>query len=281
MWRSALFVPVLEKRFIDKAQTRGADAIVLDLEASITFARKDEARETLPTVVEQLSSGPADLIVRINVSRDLGWKDLNTAACQNVRAIMIPQCDDADYLREIAEFLDIIERERSIEPGYIRLICLIESPRAVLEAYSLCSATKRITAASLGNEDFATAMGTSTNPDLINNASYQICLAARSSGITPMVLPGTFTSLHDLESFEASAQIGKRLGAEGAFAIHPNQIEVLNRVFYPTKEEIVFARQICDAAAKAEKMGSGVVALDGEMIDLPIIKRAEKLLSRL
>ena len=279
MWRSLLFIPVLEDRFIAKAAERGADAIILDLEAGVADDRKAEARGVLGSVVARLSSD-VTTTVRINAEREAASLDLDVAVIPGVSALHLALCEDPDHVREVADRVSQLEKEREIAPGTVRLVAMLESPAALLRAREIATASPRMAGLTLGMEDYATAMGTTPNADLLRPACYQITQAARAAGIAPLAVPASMANFRDAEEMESAAGWARRIGAVGGYAVHPVQVEILNRVFAPSEEEIAWARRVTDAAAQAKQDGAGVFMVDGRMVDLPIITRARAIIDR-
>ena len=279
MWRSLLFIPVLEDRFIAKAAERGADAIILDLEAGVADDRKVEAREVLGSVVARLSP-EVTTTVRINAGWDAASLDLDAAVIPGVSALHLALCEDPDHVRKVADRVSQLETERGIAPGTIRLIAMLESPAALLLAREIATASPRTAGLTLGMEDYATAMGTTPNADLLRPACYQITQAARAAGIAPLAVPASMANFRDAEEMEGAAGWARRIGAVGGYAVHPVQVEILNRVFAPSEEEIAWAHRVVEAAARAKREGAGVFTVDGKMVDLPIITRAHDIIGR-
>ncbi len=280
MWRSLLFMPVLEERFLARAAERGADAIVLDLEASIAATRKDEARAALAPAVERLRSAGQDVLVRINQPWRPMLKDLEFAVQPGVAAIVIPVCESAEHIRVVDNCIGELETERSIPHGSVRLVPTIETARGVRDADGILRASSRSICVGFGVEDYLNDMGALPSAQLQTATGLAIAEAARAAGLIPLVVPETIGNLAELDSFEAAASRGREMGSEGAFAVHPTQVERLNRVFTPSSEEVAAAERIVAAARKAEEEGLGAVRLDGGMIDGPIILRAERLVER-
>ena len=277
MWRSLLFIPVLEDRFIAKAAERGADAIILDLEAGVADDRKVEAREVLGSLVARLSPD-VTTTVRINAQWDAASLDLDAAVIAGVSALHLALCENPDHVRRVADRVSQLEAERGIAPGTVRLIAMLESPTALIRANEIAAASPRMAGLTLGMEDYATAMGATPNADLLRPACYQITQAARAAGIAPLAVPASMANFRDSEEMENAAGWARRIGAVGGYAVHPVQVEILNRVFAPSEEEIAWAHRVIEAAAKAKRDGAGVFTVDGRMVDLPIITRARDII---
>lgn len=280
MWRSLLFMPVLEERFLAKAAERGADAVVLDLEASIVAARKDEARAALAPAVERLHAAGQDVLVRINMPWRPALKDLEFAVRPGVRALALPGCESAAHVLAVDACVGELEAERGLPHGGIRLVPLIESPRGVRDADAILRATGRIACVGFGIEDYLAILGAPPSVDLQTMTGLAVAEAARAAGVVPLIVPETLGNLEDMDSFEAAAERGRRMGSEGGFAAHPGQVERLNKVFTPSDEEVATAERIVATAREAERAGLGAVRHEGGMIDGPIIVRSERLLER-
>ena len=277
MWRSLLFIPVLEERFVAKAADRGSDAIILDLEASIADARKAEARAALPAAVARLAP-KVEVTVRINPLWLEAIRDLEACVVEGVTTLHLALCESAEQVGAIDGILSELEAERGLPVGGIKLIAMLESPGSVLRAESIARASSRMAGLTLGVEDYATAMGTSANDTLLRPAGAQVIQAARAAGVEPLVVPSSMADFRDFEALADAAGYARKLGASGGYAVHPGQVEVLNRVFRPTSEEIDWATRVLTAAAEAETAGQGVFQVDGQMIDLPLVTRAERLM---
>ena len=280
MWRSLLFMPVLEERFLAKAAERGADAIVLDLEASIVAARKEEARAALLPAIERLCASGQDVLVRINMPWRPALKDLEFAVQPGVRAIALPGCESAAHALAVDACIGELEAERGLPHGSVRMVPLIESPRGVRDADDILRATGRIMCVGFGIEDYLAVMAAPPSVELQTMTGLAVAEAARAAGVVPLIVPETLGNLEDLDAFEAAAERGWQLGSEGGFAAHPGQVKRLNRVFTPSDADVATAERIVAAAREAECAGIGALRLDGRMVDGPIIIRAERLLER-
>lgn len=277
MWRSLLFVPTLEDRFVAKAAKRGADAIVLDLEASIAAGRKAEAREALAAALEQLVPS-VPVTVRINPLWMAAVKDLDACVIPGVDAVHLAQCEGADHVRAIDGLITDLEVERSLPTGAIKLIAMIESADALTKVTKIARASPRLVGLTLGVEDYATSMGVSATADLLRPAVYQLNQAAYAANIHSFAVPTSMADFEDLAALESQARYARKIGSVGGYAVHPAQVECLNVVFSPTTEELSWAQAVVAAADKAEEQGQGVFKVEGQMIDQPLIARARTLL---
>ncbi|MXP64087.1 CoA ester lyase [Roseomonas sp. M0104] len=281
VWRSGLFVPVNVERFLAKAGERGADAIQLDLEDSIAPADKPEARRKVEAAVERLRrEARSDILVRINQPLDDAVRDLEAAVLPGVAAIMVTKVEGPDHLRLLDELVSRLEQKRGLPEGGIRFLGLIEAPGPLAQAHAIARATPRLVGLSLGAEDYATAIGGEPTPEVLLMPKQQILQAATAAGLMPM---GTISTVADYSDIPAYTEVVRRsaaFGFVGASAIHPAQIPALNAGFSPSPEAVARAERIVAADREAAAQGRGSFALDGKMIDIPIVQRAERLLAR-
>jgi citrate lyase subunit beta/citryl-CoA lyase len=280
VWRSALFVPAHVKRFVDKAHTRGADCIQLDLEDAVPPSEKQAARNAIATAAPLVRRGGADVLVRINAPLALAVDDVRAAVCPGVDGIIVTKARGPDHIALLDDLVSDCEEKAGLQIGRLWFTLLVETPAAIPHAEAIARASRRAVAMSLGAEDFATEIGAEPTEEALAVARALVLHAARAAGITPMGLTGTLAGFGDPAAFQAMAERSRRIGFEGASCINPAQVEPLNRAFTPSEAEIAYARRVIavDAAARAE--GRGAVALDGKMIDVPVVRRAERLLAR-
>ena len=160
------------------------------------------------------------------------------------------------------------------------MVPMIETAAAYFKAVEIAAADPRNVAMNLGGEDFAADMGLAPGADTLALAKQQVAIAARATGLMPMGLMGTVADFLDLEGIKIAAETARRFGMEGASCVHPSNVPILNAAFSPSPEEIDNARRVVDAYADATAKGSGAITVDGKMIDVPVVQRAEKMLAR-
>lgn len=283
-WRSMLFVPATAERFVARAHTRGADAVIIDLEDSVAPAEKPRARAVLSDAVVQAGCetgagrGRADVAVRINRPLRQAVADLDAAVCPGVSAIMLPKAEGALHLRLLDEVVTELEAERGLPAGAIRFFPLIETVEGLYAAREIAHAP-RVVAMGLGGEDFADAMAMPrVRAQDIRPYLREIQLAARSAGVLAIGYAGSIANFSDLDAYAADIAEARAMGMDGGTCIHPAQVPVLNAGFAPSETEIAEARRIIEAFDKGVAAGAGAVELDGRMIDLPVANRARRLL---
>ena len=202
MWRSLLFVPVLEDRLVQGATRRGADAIVLDLEAAVPPDRKEEARAKLASVISRHGGSGTPVAVRVNRTTAGGERDIAAAVGAGANIIVLPRATPAATARAAVLAGDAVP-----------LIPLIEDPRGVIEALAVAEAAPSVAGLGFGVEDYATDMGAPPTPELLLPAAFQVIQAARAAGRAPLVLPDMIADYRDLQRFEAAAGKARALGA--------------------------------------------------------------------
>ncbi|MEK9670956.1 MAG: CoA ester lyase [Rhodospirillaceae bacterium] len=280
VWRSLLYVPANNPKFIDKAHIRGADAYILDLEDSVPEQQRQRARDMLPESVEKVTQSGADATVRINRPIRHMVKDVEASVKAGARALFCPKVDGAGHMRLIAELVEEVEREAGRAPGSVKLIAMVETADAYFRAHQIARATGRLIGMSLGGEDFAMDVGMSPEPETFLVPKQTIAIAAKSAGLMAMGFIGTVADFNDTEGLRAAVRRSRKFGFECASVIHPSGISILNKEFMPTETEVDHARRLVAAYDEALKAGSGAITVDGKMIDVPVAIRAQKLLAR-
>ena len=280
VWRSMLFVPAIVRKFVEGAAKRGADAIILDLEDSIPLAEKPRARGLVPEAAEIAGRGGADIVVRINRPLPLAIPDIAASVGPGVLALMLPKIESASHLRLLAEVVDEAEAARGMVAGTTRLIAMVETAGAFFEMAEIARAHPRLVAMTLGAEDFALSVGMVPEAEGLFFPKQQMIIAARAAGILPLGFLGTVADFRDLDAFRATIRRSRRIGFSGASVIHPSQVAILNEEFSPSAEEVSHAERVVAAYAKATSEGIGAITLDGKMIDVPVVERAQVLLTR-
>jgi len=280
LWRSLLYVPVNVPRYVEKAHERGADGIILDLEDSVPPAEKAAARDMVQDAAEQVARNGADVLVRINQPIDLAVRDIEACVSPRVRALQLPKVEGPDHVRLLADLVDRLEAQRGMTPGHTLFAAMIESASAFLKIHEIARAHPRVVAIMIGGEDLSLDLGMVPAPDTLLYPKQQTVIAARAAGIVPLGLMGTVADYQDLDAVRRNAMLSARFGLEGASCIHPAVVPVLNEAFSPTREAVASAQRIVDAYETATAQGRGSIEVDGKMIDVPVVVRAQRLLAR-
>ena len=279
VWRSALYVPANVPRFIDGAHRRGADAIIVDLEDSVPLAERPAARRDLQATAENVARGGADVIVRINRPWRQAMLDLEAAISPRVTALAVTKVDSADHIRLVGEVVSELEAERGIPVGTTKFTAMIETADAWFRMPEIAKASERIVALTLGGEDFALSVGMVPNAEGLFLPKQQLAIAARAAGVLPLGFVGTVADYQDLDAFRETVRRSRRLGFRGASVIHPAQIPILNEEFTPSADDVASARKIVAAYDEAIAAGRGSISVDGKMVDVPVVLRAQETLA--
>lgn len=278
--RTLLYVPGDDWRKITKATMLGVDCVCLDMEDGVALNHKDVARQTIPRALAELDFGSAERLVRINaIGSGLEEDDLQAALQVLPDGIVIPKVESQEQLDWAEKRLSEAEASRNLPHGTLRLWIGIETPRAILNLSTL-AAHPRLEALVFGAEDLAAALGATRTPQAweVFYARSAVVMAAAAFGLQAIDMVSI--ELQDMEKVHAEALFGAQLGYSGKQIIHPNQIAPVQDAFTPSSEAVVQAQRIIDAYEVHLREGKGVFALDGKMIDLPIVKAARNLLAR-
>ena len=280
--RSWMFVPGHRQRMIDKALGLNVDAVMLDLEDGVAPSEKDAARRQIAASLEQAQGrgGPARY-VRVNaVGHERMHADLAAVLRPGLHGLVLPKVETPEQVRIVEELLARREAEAGLGEGSVRLHIAVESPRGLLNALAIASASPRVIGLMFGAEDFGRELGLPVHRE----AEAREMLYARSAlviaGVAARVqiVDGVWPDIQDAEGLKRYALQARRLGFTGMSLIHPSQIDPINAVFSPTPEEVDYARQVIQAFEEAQARGDGSIAFGGQLIDLPIVERARRTL---
>ncbi len=253
-----------------------ADGLVFDLEDAVAPDRKREARILLAQAFKERIVPVEKSAVRINGPETEDWnKDLEEMIPAGALIIRIPKVEHPEQVHRICNLLDRIEADNGMDTGKVVLQCILETPLGVENAFVLGGSSSRISSLSFGAEDYCAAVGIPRGSDLLplDYPRSRIASAAAAFGLSAYDTVWGF--LDDETGLAADALRAKSLGFKGKSLIHPDQIELVNRVFSPTPDELADARNILEEAAF---MDGGAGSLNGRMIDRPVILRAERIL---
>lgn len=278
-WRSLLFVPATSDRFIQKAADSAADAIILDLEDAVLEADKARARECLADAVAALRAPGRSVLVRINRPLSLAVRDVEASVAVGADGLVIAKTEGPEHVKLLAELVDHCEAQTLQAKGVTQFVPLIESAGAI-DRLDAIAAAPRVAAIVCGDEDLATELGCEVASRTIEAVKHQLVHAAARYGCHPIGLIGSIAEFRDLDRFADSVAAARREGLRGTLCIHPAQVDVANKGFAPAAAELDCARRVIAAAEEAANAGSAAVALDGKMIDPPIVERARRLLAQ-
>jgi citrate lyase subunit beta/citryl-CoA lyase len=269
--RSRLYLPGNTPKFFINAGLHRPDAIILDLEDSVPPAEKDAARFLVRNTLRAVDFYGAEKIVRVNAA-SAGLNEIRMLATQGVHTFLLPKVEDAETVRAAALALD------GLDGTDIELIPIVESARGVLNSYAIAGASPRVTALAIGLEDYTADIGARRTAGGRESlwARSQVVNAARAAGVQP--LASVYSAIDDEDGLRAWLAEARGLGFAGAGCLHPRQVRVVHQVFAPAPSEVMEARRIVDAFGEAQAAGLGVVAVDGAMVDAPVVERARLVL---
>lgn len=285
--RSLHFVPGGNERMLVKALTLPADGLILDLEDAVTVEKKAEARGIVLRWLQTEDFGSRERWIRMNpLATGFGEADLEETLPGRPDGYVVPKPQTAADIRAVAQVLDRLEEKHGVPHGSTRLVPIAtETPEGLLNIAEIAKASPRIAAASWGVEDLSAAMGLPRTRDangryldIPRYARVMCAVAAGAAGVE--AIDTVFTDIRDLDGLKAESQEAVSMGYTGKISIHPGQLEVINTVFTPSQEEAQEAQELIAAFEEHRQKGSGAFAFKGQMMDMPHLTRARKVLDR-
>ena len=280
VWRSLLYVPVNVEKFVEKAHTRGADVLQLDLEDAVPPAEKEKARTLVEKNAARVRRGGADVVVRINQPLALAVRDLEHSVCPDVDGIAVTKADSASHVKLLDQLVTELEVKRGMTVGHTKFIVMIETADAFTRIDEIPRASARVVAMNIGGEDFALDLNAQPDDDVLLHPKQRMIIAARAAGVMPLGFIGTVADFGDWEKFRLMVRRARRFGFDGAGCIHPGQVKIVNEEYTPSEEEVTYARKVIRMDQEARAAGRGSFQIDGKMIDIPVVVRAERLIRR-
>ncbi|HEP1498630.1 citrate lyase beta chain / citryl-CoA lyase subunit [Streptococcus pyogenes] len=277
--RTMMFVPGANAAMLRDAPLFGADSVMFDLEDSVSLKEKDTSRALVHFALKTFDYSSVETVVRVNGLDSCGVLDIEAVVLAGVNVIRLPKTETAQDIVDVEAVIERVERENGIEVGRTRMMAAIESAEGVLNAREIAKASKRLIGIALGAEDYVTNMKTRRYPDgqELFFARSMILHAARAAGIA--AIDTVYSDVNNTEGFQNEVRMIKQLGFDGKSVINPRQIPLVNEIYTPTKKEIDHAKQVIWAIREAESKGSGVISLNGKMVDKPIVERAERVIA--
>lgn len=277
--RTMMFVPASNAGMLRDAYIYGADSIMFDLEDSISLKEKDTSRFLVYQAVKTIDYGEIETVVRINALDAGGRDDVEAMVRAGIDVIRLPKTETAQDILDVEEVIEEVERKSGRKIGSTKMMAAIEGAEGVLNAPEIALSSKRLIGIALGAEDYVTNMHTKRSADgqELFFARSMILHAARQAGIA--AIDTVYSDVNNEEGLRHEVETIKQLGFDGKSVINPRQIPIVNQVFTPTQKEIDNAIDVIRAIKEAEEKGSGVIALNGKMIDKPIVERAERVMN--
>jgi len=278
LFRSLVFVPGNNPRFLEKAKSLPADIVCFDLEDSVPDKEKDNARALISKKLKERKDFKSSVFVRTN-SPQSGKipHDLKKVIQKGLDGIVIPKVDSPKDLKKIEKIISDLEKKRKMKK--IRIIPSIESSLGVINCYEIASSSNRIDAIVFGIFDLLNDMKieyTKGNPIGAKYSRYKIPVAASAAGVA--AIDGIWQEIKDDKGLEIDCKLGKELGYSGKSIIHPDQISTTHKIFHPNASEISWSKLVVTEYEKSTKKGTGAIVVDGKMIDEVHYKRAKALI---
>jgi citrate lyase subunit beta/citryl-CoA lyase len=277
LFRSLIFVPGNNSRFLEKAKKLQADIVCFDLEDSVPDEEKKNARKLIQTALKSRTSYTASIFVRTNSPKSGKIPDdLKEIIQKGIDGIIIPKVNNVRELKKIEKNLLLLEKSHKLKP--IQIIPSIESAEGVVNTYNIASCSKRISAVVFGVFDLLNDLGIEYTKESEGEkySRAKIPIDAKAAGVS--AIDAIWQDLNDLKGLEKDCNIGKSLGYAGKSIIHPDQISITHKIFYPSKTEIQWAEKVCKYYLESTKKGKGATTIDGKMIDEVHFKQAKALL---
>ena len=277
--RTMMFVPGANAAMLRDAPLYGADSVMFDLEDAVSLNEKDSARTLVHFALKTFDYSAIETVVRINGLDTVGALDIEAMVLAGVNVIRLPKTETAQDIIDVAAVITQVEEENDLPVGTTKMMAAIESAEGVLNARDIATASDRLIGIALGAEDYVTNMKTRRYPDgqELLFARSMILHAARAAGIA--AIDTVFSDINDTDGFIAETTRIKQLGFDGKSVINPRQIPLVNGIYAPSKAEIQQAIEVIWAIREAESKGSGVISLNGKMVDKPIVERAERVIA--
>lgn len=279
--RAMLFMPGDDRHKIEKGAALGVDSIIMDLEDGVALNNKTAARASIAAALRQVNFGHSEKLVRINpVGSEWEDDDIAITASAHPDGLVIPKIQAAWQVQEVSARLETIEKAHDWPVLSIRLLAIIETARGIVSLREIAESSPRLDALIFGAEDLAGDIGATRTPEGLEvlYARSKIVVHAKAFGL--QAIDTVFVDLNDLDNLKAQTRQAQIMGFDGKLAIHPRQVEPIQQVFTPTHDEIRHAQRLIIAHTTQQAAGSGVFALDGKMVDMPIVRAAEGVLGR-
>ncbi|MBD8976074.1 aldolase/citrate lyase family protein [Veillonella magna] len=277
--RTMMFMNAQKPSLIRDAYIYGSDSIILDLEDAVAENQKDSARFSLYHALKTIDYGNTEVIVRINGLDTAHWQeDIRVVVAGGADGIRIAKCESADDVKLVEEHVLRAEREFGVTEGRTLLMAALESPKGIMNAYEIVTASDRMFGCAISGGDFRKSMHVQINRGGIEMlaARSQMLLAARAAGV--QCFDTMFPHLDDKEGFEAEVRQNREMGFDGKSIISPKQIRFVHETFAPTAKEIAYAEKLVRSFNEQADAGVGVYTVDGKMVDIPFFEDARRVI---
>jgi citrate lyase subunit beta-like protein len=274
-------MPGDDRRKIEKATTLGVDCICMDLEDGTALSKKAEARAVIARAMKELDFGKSERCIRIN-SVGSGWEkdDLVAALAAQPDTIVVPKVESAEQVQWVSGEIESYELANSLPLGGIRMLIGVETAQGILHLKEISGSDKRLDAIIFGGEDFAASVGAVRTPEATELLYARLAVVTACAAFELQAIDIVNIDFRNLDVVRAEAEFGAKLGFSGKQIIHPAQVEPVQIAFTPSDEAIAYARRVVETFEAHQSEGKGAYELDGKMIDLPLLKNAQKVLDR-
>ena len=280
--RALLFCPATERSKLEKAAGLGADSVIIDLEDGVARSRKAEARTAAAHALSEIDFGESERLVRVNPRGSGLEEDARTTggARHPPDGYVLPKVESAGEIRAFARRLRGIEQRARLRPGTIRLLAIIETARGVVNLASIAASHPRLEALMFGAEDLCGDMGGVRTREGREVTYARSAVAIHAAAWRLQAIDTPFVDLNDVEGLVAETREALALGYAGKMAIHPRQVDPIQRTLTPPADEVERASRLIAEFERQQEQGAGVFALDGRMIDMPMVRAARSVLAR-
>jgi citrate lyase subunit beta-like protein len=276
--RALLYMPGDDRHKIEKAATLGVDCLCMDMEDGVAPNRKADARAQIAAALREVDFSHSERLVRINaVGSGLEREDLSAVLPSRPDGVVIPKVASADALKWVSSQIEAMERRYGWPTGGIGMIAIVESALGIVNLAQI-AAEGRLQALVFGAEDLASDIGARRSSQAWEVFYARSALVTHAAAYELQAIDMVYVDFHDLEGLRSEAEFGAQLGFSGKQVIHPNQVAPVQAAFTPPDALIQQAQKIVQAARENENAGRGAFALDGKMVDAPIVKAAERIL---
>jgi citrate lyase beta subunit len=274
-------MPGDDRRKIEKSTTLGVDCICMDMEDGVAMSRKAEARAVIAQAMRDLDFGNSERCIRINsIGSGMEAYDLAAALAAHPDTIVVPKIESAEQVKWVTERIEAFELSSNLGIGSIRVLVGVETAKGILNLKEIAESDKRLEAIIFGAEDYAASIGAKRTKEgtevLYARQAVVTACAANDLQAIDMV----FIDFRDNEGLRVEAEQGAGFGFSGKQIIHPNQVAAVQEAYTPSDEAIEYAKRIVESFEDSQREGKGAYALDGKMIDMPLLKNAQKVLDR-
>ena len=279
--RALLYMPGDDRRKIEKSATLGVDCICMDMEDGVAVTRKAEARAVIAQAMKDLDFGTSERCIRINsIGSGLEAYDLAAALATEPDTIVVPKIESADQVRWASDHIETYELSSNRNIGSVRLLVGVETAKGILNLRRIAESDRRLEAIIFGAEDYAASVGARRTKEATEVLYARLAVVTACAANNLQAIDMVYIDFRDEEGLRVESEQAAGFGFSGKQIIHPNQVSLVQKAFTPSAEEIRYAKRVVETFESSQREGKGAYALDGKMIDMPLLKNARKVLDR-